>query len=269
MERRQRSFDLCCGLPETLRIVGKQGFGGGGLRCRDDCSKKGQPGNVTRWVVFMSPGLSSVLGLPFTHASPLPRLTIKCLNPQNPRRALLNGTEVATGTLLPTGGCRRPDSRHRIGAGGCSSLPRAIFSVVGSRMRRSSFPAIPEVASLDAQGPRPADGDGAVKKARSGEGRTRGTLAIRKPRFYVSSLRPTPSGTLGDAFAFGFVPHAPSARRQRVQLRNHSLSAGPLDGTQEWPPREKKHGWVGSVFFRRKLFPCVSAYFPFIKHKGM
>lgn len=269
LERRQRSFVLCCGLPDTLCIVGKQGFGGGGLRCRDDCSKKGQPRNATHWVVLMSPGLSSVLCLPFTHASPLPRLTIKCLNPRNPRRVLLNGTEAATGTLLLTGGCRHPDSRHRIGAGGCSSIPRAIFSVAGSQTRRSSFPAIPEVASLDAQGPRTANGDGAVKKARSSERHTRCSLAIRKPRFYVSSLRPTPSGTFGNAFAFRFVPHAPSARRQRAQLSNHSLSAGPLDGTQEWPPREKKHGWVGSVFFRRRLFLCVSTYFPFIKHKGM
>lgn len=239
------------------------------MRCRDDCSKKGQPGNATHWVVFMSRGLSSVLCLPFKHASSLRRQTIKCLNPRNPRRVLLNGTEAAMGTLLLTGGCRRPDSWHCIGAGGCSSLPRVIFSVAGSQTRRSSFPAIPEVASLDTQGPRPADGDGAVKKARSSERHIRCSLAIRKPCFYVSSLRPTPSGTFDNAFAFGFVPHAPSAHRQCAQLSNHSLSAGPLEGTQEWTPREKKHGWVGSVFFRRRLFLCVSTYFPFTKHKGM
>lgn len=106
-----------------------------------------------------------------------------------------------------------------------------------------------------------------MKKARSRKGHTRCSLAIRRPRFYFFTLRPTPSGTLGNALAFRFVSHAPSAWRQGAQLTNRSLSAGPLDATQEWPPHEKKQRWVGSVFFSRKLLFWASTYFPCIKRK--
>jgi len=141
------------------------------------------------------------------------------------------------GTLLLTGGCRYPDGWHCTGAGGCSSLPQALCSVEGSWTKTPSFAALPEVANSDAQGLQPADGGGAVKKARSSKGYMRCSLATRRPCYYFLTLRLIPSGTSGNALAFRFVSHAPSACRQRAQLRNHSLSAGPFDATEEWSPQ--------------------------------
>lgn len=62
-----------------------------------------------------------------------PETVNQMLNPQIMRRVVLvNETEVATGTLLLTGGFRRPDGWHCMRAWGCSSLPQALFCVTGS-----------------------------------------------------------------------------------------------------------------------------------------